>query len=176
MRRGGLPAVPGEPRLDFRKFLRKDGAASPVVGVVMMVGTTVILSAAVYGWTSAYANLPNQGVRVLALASEGPGEGRDKAFSVSAVMPGISYGDLNFTLGAGATSRWRPGRGAPRQGPASTSRAAATGRSGREKRSWPATGFASTRVAARRSAWWTRTRGSSCSRRGWSRRPFELRA
>ena len=65
----------------------------------MMVGTTVILSAAVYTWTSTYANLPTQGVRILALASEGPAEGGDKAFVVSAVMPGVSYGDLNLTLG-----------------------------------------------------------------------------
>lgn len=73
-------------------------AASPVIGVILMVGTTVILGASVYTWTSNYSNVPQQGVRVLALSSEGPVVENDKWLVVSAVMPGVDYGDLNLTL------------------------------------------------------------------------------
>lgn len=77
---------------------RKDAAASPVIGVIMMVGTTVILSAAVFTWTSAYGNVPGQPVNVIALASEGPIADGVKNYTLAAAMPGLRYEELGLTL------------------------------------------------------------------------------
>lgn len=82
----------------WKRLLKSESAASPVIGVILMVGTTVILGASVYTWTSHYANVPDQAVKVLALSSDGPVEQNVKTYTISAVMPGIRYGDLNFTL------------------------------------------------------------------------------
>lgn len=82
----------------FGKRFRADAAASPVIGVIMMVGTTVILGASVYTWTSGYADLPENAVKVLALASGGPPEGGAKTYVVAAVMPGVRYDHLDLTL------------------------------------------------------------------------------
>lgn len=82
----------------WKRILKNDSAASPVIGVIMMVGTTVILGASVYTWVSHYANVPDQAVKVLALSSDGPVRDNLKVYTIAAVMPGIRYGDLNFTL------------------------------------------------------------------------------
>lgn len=75
-----------------------DEAASPVIGVIMMVGTTVVMAATVYAWTSAYTNVPEQGVHVVGLVSNALAEDGLKPYTVAAVMPGVRYADLGLTL------------------------------------------------------------------------------
>lgn len=84
-------------RFPFQRRKGEDTAASPVIGVILMVGSTVVLAATVYAWSSSYANVPDQAVKVIALT---PSQERDGAyeFTVASVMPGLRYADLNFTL------------------------------------------------------------------------------
>lgn len=96
----------------LRGLLRRDEGASPVIGVIMMVGTTVVMSATVYAWASAFTNVPEQGVHVVGLVSDGMAEGGLKSYTVAAVMPGIRYADLGMTLDGAALEMAR-GRGCP---------------------------------------------------------------
>lgn len=85
--------------MTFPRCLRRsDLAASPVIGVILMVGTTVILGASVYAWTSTYANVPDHAVKVLALSAEGPLEGTTKGYVVAAPMPGLRYAHVELIL------------------------------------------------------------------------------
>jgi FlaG/FlaF family flagellin (archaellin) len=68
--------------------------ASPVVGVILMVGTTIVLAATVYGWAGTYSNVPQQGVKVIGRPT-GP---TVRSYAVAAAMPGLSCADLNFIL------------------------------------------------------------------------------
>lgn len=63
-----------------------------------MVGTTVILGASVYAWTSSYANVPDHAVKVIALSAEGPLRGMTKNYTVAATMPGLRYEHVELTL------------------------------------------------------------------------------
>lgn len=63
-----------------------------------MVGTTVILGASVYAWTSSYANVPDHAVKVVALSAEGPLRGTTKNYTVAATMPGLRYEHVELTL------------------------------------------------------------------------------
>lgn len=80
------------------RLLRQEGGASPVIGVVLMVGTTVILGATVYGWSNSYTNVPEQGVKVLGLMPDGDGPEDTHRFVVTTAMPGLRYGNLLWTL------------------------------------------------------------------------------
>lgn len=94
----GLLRAVGEDMARYRRGRWGDGAASPVIGVILMVGTTVILGASVYTWTSQYANVPDHGVKVLALAGDGPLKANVKAYVVAASMPGLRYEHVELTL------------------------------------------------------------------------------
>lgn len=86
--------------MDLRRLFRTssgDAAASPVIGVILMVGTTVVLGASVYAWSSAYANVPEQGIRVIGLLPQGH-EGDLRTYLVAAVMPGLRYADIVFSV------------------------------------------------------------------------------
>lgn len=80
----------------IRSFLG-DGAASPVIGVILMVGTTVVMGASVYAWTGSYSNVPEQGIHVVGLLPQ-PAEGDLRTYVVAAVMPGLRYGDIMFSV------------------------------------------------------------------------------
>lgn len=80
------------------RLMRQECGASPVIGVVLMVGTTVILGATVYGWSGSYTNVPEQGVKVLGLMQDGDGPDGAQRFVVTSAMPGLRYGALEWTL------------------------------------------------------------------------------
>lgn len=88
------------PSIPFPRVKRgeDDRAASPVIGVILMVGTTVILAATVYAWAGAYSHVPDQAVKVLALSPADHADPAVRAYTVAAVMPGLRYEDLNLSL------------------------------------------------------------------------------
>jgi hypothetical protein len=100
----------------LRRLVRGDGATSPVIGVIMMVGTTVVMSSAVFGWTSAFTNVPEQGVHLLGLVGNEPAEGNVKRYTVAAVMPGLRYADVALTLDGEVLAMARE-KGCPAPGP-----------------------------------------------------------
>ena len=100
----------------MRTLRRDDEAASPVIGVIMMVGTTVVMAATVYAWASAYTNVPEQGVHVVGLVSDGLAKEGLKSYTVAAVMPGIRYADLGLTLDGHVLEMAR-GKGCPDPAP-----------------------------------------------------------
>ena len=100
----------------LRRLLRGDGATSPVVGVILMVGTTVAMSATVYAWTSAFTNVPEQGVHALAIVGNAPAAEGRKAYTVAAAMPGLRYADFALTLDGALLDMSRE-EGCPAPGP-----------------------------------------------------------
>ena len=100
----------------MRVRAKRDEAASPVIGVIMMVGTTVVIAASVYAWTGSYANVPEQSVHVVGLVGNERAEGGLKTYTVAAVMPGILYADLGITVD-GAAFRMVTDKGCPDPAP-----------------------------------------------------------
>ena len=75
-----------------------DHAVSPVIGVLLMVGMTVLLAGTVYVWTSGYTGLPEQHLRVVGIASAGYSNGTLKTYTISTGLSGLHHADFDVRL------------------------------------------------------------------------------
>lgn len=81
-----------------RKFLARDDAVSPVIGVILMVAITVVLSATVYVWVSGFSAQTTQPARSISLAKNAPLTGGVQAFTITSASGNLHYSDLQVTV------------------------------------------------------------------------------